>query len=428
MGFIYSVKNSISSLNANKLRTSLTVLGMVIGIAAIIIVFSAGAAIEKLILSEVESFGTDIIQTEIKIPTNKTGVASEQESATGLATGVQITTLSLEDMEDINKLPNISGGYSAIMSQKQISYSNQRKKAFLMGTNASFIDIDKTEIEEGRFYTEDEDKSLAQVTVIGSKIKKELFGESDALEKWIKIADSKYRVIGVTKERGSVLILDFDNYIYVPIKTLQKKIMGIDYVSYMVHELKNTKEGEKTAEKARAILRDNHDIAAPYNEKTGKLDVNKDDFRVVTMDEMLDILNTVTGAITILLLAIVGISLVVGGVGIMNIMYVIVSERTSEIGLRKAVGAQKKDILIQFLIESIIITLLGGILGIIIGAVISYLISKGASYYGLAWVFLIPLKSLVTALVFSIFFGVMFGLYPAKKAAEMDPITALKLE
>ncbi|MCD4694141.1 ABC transporter permease [bacterium] len=428
MDIVYSIKNSITSLSSNKVRTSLTVLGIVIGIAAIIIVFSAGAAIERLILSEVESFGTDIIQTEIKIPTSKSGMAGEQDSAAGLATGVQITTLSLEDMEDINRLPNISGGYSAILSQKQISYSSQRKKTFLMGTNASFINIDKTEIDKGRFYTEDENKSLAQVTVIGLKIKEELFGESDALGKWIKIADSKYRVIGVTKERGSVFTMDFDNYVYVPIKTLQKKLMGIDYVTYMVHKLKNTEEGDKTAEKMRAILRNNHNIEAPYNEKTEKLDVNKDDFRVTTMDEMINMLDIITSAITILLLAIVGISLVVGGVGIMNIMYVIVNERTSEIGLRKAVGAQKGDILIQFLIESIIITLLGGIIGIIIGAGISYLISKGASYYGLAWAFSIPLKSLITAFIFSIFFGVMFGLYPAKKAAEMDPITALRLE
>ncbi|MDA3803072.1 MAG: ABC transporter permease [Patescibacteria group bacterium] len=320
MDIVYSIKNSITSLSSNKVRTSLTVLGIVIGIAAIIIVFSAGAAIERLILSEVESFGTDIIETEIKIPTSKSGMAGEQESATGIATGVHITTLSLEDMEDINKLPNISGGYSAIMSQKQISYSSQRKKAFLMGTNASFVAIDKTEIDEGRFYTEDEDKSLAQVTVIGSKIKEELFGESNALGKWIKIGSSKYRVIGIAKERGAVFTMDFDSYVYIPIKTLQKKIMGIDYVLYMVHELKNTEEGDKTAEKMRAILRNNHNIEAPYNEETGKLDVNKDDFRVVTMDEMLDMLNIVTSAITILLLAIVGISLFDCGVGILNIM------------------------------------------------------------------------------------------------------------
>ena len=428
MEFSSLIKTSLLSLRANKLRTGLTVLGIVIGIAAIMIVFSAGAAIEKLILAEVESFGTDVIETEIKLPTNKTGMAGEQQSASGLVSGVQVTTLSLEDMEDIVELPNITSGYSAVMNQKQVSYSREREKAFLFGTNKSYIEIDKSEIAEGRFFTEAENDSLKEVAVIGSKIKQDLFGQSRALGEKIKIGNSKFKIIGVMEKRGSVFTLNFDEYIYLPIKTLQKKIMGIDYVTYMVHQVKNMDKADQTAERARAILRDNHNINAPYNPETGKLETNRDDFRVVTMEEMMEILNVVTDAITILLLAIVGISLVVGGVGITNIMYVIVNERTSEIGLRKSVGARKKDILVQFLIESILITLLGGILGILIGIGISYLISQGAAYYGLTWEFSIPLKSYLTALAFSLVFGVLFGLYPARKAAALDPIAALRLE
>ena len=428
MDFASLIKTSLLSLKANKLRTGLTVLGIVIGIAAIMIVFSAGAAIEKLILAEVESFGTDVIETEIKLPTNKTGMAGEQQSASGLVSGVQVTTLSLEDMEDINKLPNITGGYSAVMNQKQVSYLQERKKSFLLGTNESYIDIDKSEIATGRFFTEEENSSLKEVAVIGSKIKKDLFGQSRALGEKIKIGNSKFKIIGVMEERGSVLTLNFDEYIYIPIRVLQKKIMGVDYVTYMVHQVKNMDEADKTAERARAILRDNHNINPPYNPKTGKLETNRDDFRVVTMEEMMEMLNIITDAITILLLAIVGISLLVGGVGITNIMYVVVNERTSEIGLRKSVGARKKDVLIQFLIESILITLLGGILGILIGIGASYLISQGAGYYGLAWEFTIPIKSYLTALGFSLVFGVIFGLYPARKAATLDPITALRLE
>src|SRR6056297_3516851 len=197
MDFASLIKTSLLSLKANKLRTGLTVLGIVIGIAAIMIVFSAGAAIEKLILAEVESFGTDVIETEIKLPTNKTGMAGEQQSASGLVSGVQVTTLSLEDMEDINKLPNITGGYSAVMNQKQVSYLQERKKSFLLGTNESYIDIDKSEIATGRFFTEEENSSLKEVAVIGSKIKKDLFGQSRALGEKIKIGNSKFKIIGV---------------------------------------------------------------------------------------------------------------------------------------------------------------------------------------------------------------------------------------
>lgn len=421
------IKTAGISLKTNKLRTSLTVLGIIIGIAAIIIVFSAGAAIEKLVLSEVESFGTNIIQTEIKVPSNETGMASEQESASSIASGVTITTLTTDDMKDINELTNVKRGYSAIMSQKLATYKEKRKKSFLMGTNADFINIDKSEIDKGRFFNENEDEALARVVVIGSEIKEELFGMSQAVGERIKVGDSKYRVVGVLKERGAVFTLNFDSYIYLPIKTLQKKVMGVDYVTYMVHELYNEDEANKTADQARSILRSNHDINAPYDPKTGKVQTNKDDFRVVTMEEMMEILNTVTSAITILLLAIVGISLLVGGVGIMNIMYVVVNERTSEIGLRKAVGAKNKDILVQFLIESIIITILGGLIGVLIGILASYGISIGAKSFGLEWRFVVPLKAFITALIFSLFFGVIFGLYPAKKAAALDPITALKL-
>ncbi len=428
MNFSTLIKTSLMSLKANKLRTGLTVLGIVIGIAAIIIVFSAGAAIEELILSEVQSFGSDIIETEIKIPTDKKGLAGEQQSAASLVTGAQVTTLTLKDMKDINKLPNIEEGYSGVMNQKQVSYLNERKKIFLLGTNASYTRVDKSEVDKGRFFTENENESLAEVAVIGNKVKKDLFGPSRAIGEKISIGNSKFKIIGVMKERGSVLTLNFDEYIYIPVKTLQKKMMGIDYVVYMVHKVNNMEKANKTADKIRAILRDNHNIKPEYNEETGKVETNRDDFRVITMQEMMDMLNIITEALTFLLLAIVAISLVVGGVGIMNIMYVIVNERTGEIGLRKSVGAQKKDILIQFLIESSLITVLGGILGILVGIGASYLIYWGANSFGVDWSFVIPLKAYFTALVFSLVFGIIFGLYPAQKAANLDPITALRLE
>jgi putative ABC transport system permease protein len=181
---------------------------------------------------------------------------------------------------------------------------------------------------------------------------------------------------------------------------------------------------EVTADEIRFILRENHNISAPS--EVG--DISKDDFRVVTMTEMMEMLDVITGAITLLLLAIVIISIIVGGVGIMNIMYVIVSERTSEIGLRKAVGAKFKDIMSQFIVESILITVIGGLIGIFIGILFSYLISVGANYFGLDWRFSIPYKAYFVAFGFSLVFGVIFGVYPAAKAARMEPVEALRKE
>lgn len=414
---------SLKSMFSNKTRTALTVLGIVIGIASVIIVYSAGAGINDLVVGQIETFGTDIINTEIKMPTNKKTSNSSAAGAAELAQGVQITSLTLDDMMEVRKLPNIKNNYAGLMSQEQVSSGNEQKKAFIFGTNASYIDIDKSEVEFGRFFTEEEDKSLSQVAIIGSKMKEKLFGESEAIGKLIKIRKTKFRVIGIMKERGAVMGMDFDDYVYVPVRTLQKRIMGINHVSYFISQAEDMSRAEETAEEMRYTLRQSHDIKAE-----NKDDFNKDDFRVTTMTEMMSMMDTVTGALTLLLLAIVAISLIVGGVGILNIMYVVVSERTVEIGLRKAVGAKYSDIMWQFIFESILITIIGGIAGILIGILLSYLISVGANAYGLNWKFSIPIQSYIVALSFSFIFGIFFGVYPARKAARMDPIEALRRE
>lgn len=418
MSIISIIKTALAAMRANKVRTLLTVLGIVIGIGSVIIVYSAGAGISSLILNQVESFGTDIIETETKVPSAKKGMAADTQTSTAMAMGAQITTLNLEDLEDIKKLPNVKDGYAGIMSQEQVSYGNELRKALIFGTNASYIDIDKSEIGYGNFFTDEEDKSLAQVVVLGSKMKEKLFGSSDPIGKSIKLRKTKFRVIGVMKSRGFMMGMDFDDYIYVPIRTLQKKVMGMDYVLYIIHQLKDVSLADDTAEQARRIIRENHNITDPA----------KDDFRIMTMAEMMDTLNTITGAITLLLLAIVAISLVVGGVGIMNIMYVVVTERTAEIGLRKAVGATYRDIMLQFLTESVLITIIGGIAGIIFGIAVSFLIYWGARSYGLDWTFNVPAKAFAVSLGFSTFFGIVFGVYPARKAARLDPIAALRNE
>ena len=391
--------------------------------------YSAGDGINSLIVGQIESFGgSDMIETEIKVPSTKKGSGSEMQSATNLVMGAQVTTLTLDDMDDINKLTLIEDSYAGIIGQEQVAYKNETYKAMLMGLSASYIKLDKSEIDIGRFFTEAEDKSLSQVVVLGQKIKDTLFGETDPIGKSIKLRKKKFRVIGVLKERGAMMTFDFDNIVYLPVRTLQKKVMGINHVLYMMHKVSDTDRLDEVAEEMRYLLRENHDIAQPTEQQTGLFDTGKDDFRVVSMVESMEIMDTVTGAITLLLLAIVAISLIVGGVGIMNIMYVAVTERTAEIGLRKAVGATYADIMMQFLVESVFITVLGGIFGVIIGIIFSWLIAFGAGYAGLDWKFTIPIEAYVVALSFSTFFGIAFGLYPARKAARMDPIEALRSE
>ena len=409
---------ALKSMLANKLRTALTMLGIVIGVASVIVVYSAGEGIYKLLLSQIESFGTNIIQTEIKVPSNKKGGGAETDNAMSLASGVQITTLKMKDVEDVGKISNVAGGYGAVMSQDRVSYAGEIKRAFLFGVGASYIDIDRGEVMSGRFFSEAEDKSLATVVVLGSKIKEDLFGDADAIGRFITVHKGKYQVIGVMKERGDSFGMTFDDYVYLPLRTLQKRIMGIDHILYMIHELYDPARADETAAEAREIIRDNHDISNP----------DRDDFRVTTMDEMMDILDTITGALTILLLAIIIISLIVGGVGILNVMHVTVTERTAEIGLRKAVGANYRDIIRQFLTESVVITLSGGVIGIMVGVLISFGLALGARRFGLDWQFAVPLEAFIVSLLFSSAFGIIFGLGPAKRAARLDPVEAMRKE
>lgn len=402
----------------NKMRTGLTVLGMLIGIASIVIVFSAGEGIRSLIIGQIESFGTNIVQTEIRVPNTKTGMQAETESARAVAGGAQITSMKERDLEDLKKIPNVIDGYGAVLGQETVSYANESKGRFLFGVSASYIEIDKSEIASGYFFSDDDDKSLSQVVVLGSNAAEDIFKDQDPINKIITIKKSKYKVVGVLKKKGANMGFSFDDAIILPIKTLQKKILGTDYYMYMVHQVENPNMAEETAQIMTDILRDNHNIS----------DADKDDFRVTTMKEMLDTSKTITDGLTILLLLIVAISLLVGGVGILNVMYVIVSERTPEIGLRKAVGAKFDDIMRQFLTESVLITLIGAFLGMILGVAFSFLIYLGANYFGLDWKLVLPLKAFIVSIVFAIVFGIIFGIFPARKAAKLNPVDALRKE
>lgn len=408
MRFIIACQLAYRSLRLNILRTSLTVLGVVIGVASIIIVFSAGNMLSNLISGEIESYGTNVIQTETKAPGKATSGS------------VEVTSLKLSDMEAIDKLTNISLSYAASLAQQRVAYASESKKVFIFGTSAPYALIDtKTKLASGQFFTTDDDKSQSMVTVLGASLKEYLFGNQEAVGKSVKIGTKKFQVVGVLAEQGGgASFIDFDDVAYIPINTLHKRILGIDYAMYFMHQVVNVDKAPETAEEIKSILRERHEISDP----------EKDDFRVSTMAEMIDTLGTITDAVTYLLLAIVLISLLVGGVGIMNIMYVTVTERTPEIGLRKALGATRRDVVWQFLVESVLITFWGWVLGAVLGIIASYLLNVLAAYFKLSWEYSFPWQGIGVSLLFSLLCGFLFGYRPAKQAAKLDPVEALRIE
>lgn len=408
-----SFRIALSSLRNNLSRTFFTVLGIVIGISSVITVIGVGQGIKQYVVNQVEGFGSDLIQIEIKVPSaGKTSA----ENAVGLATGIEITTLTLDDKKAIERHPNIKDSYAGAIGQQVVNYQNVNKQVILFGASASFIDIDSSQIAEGRFYTEDEDAGLANVVVLGASIKQDIFGENDFLGKLIQIGNQKFRVIGSMKERGATFGFDMDNMIYMPTRTLQKKIMGVNHISYISAQVSDNRLIEQTADDITRLLRDRHDISSP----------DKDDFHATPITEALEVLDTVFWAITLLLIAVASVSLVVGGVGIMNIMYVSVMERIYEIGLRKAVGASSKDILYQFLWEAVLITFFGTIIGILVGIFLSLVITLAASSQGLDLALIVSPWSLLLSAGVATIIGLVFGIVPARTAAKMDVIKALR--
>ena len=410
-----SIKLAYDALMAQKTRTILTILGVSIGIAVVIAIMAAGRGLDRMVMAQLEVYSPNTMTVEVKVPSTK---KTSNENAMGQATGISITTLKEKDLEDVQKHPNIAAAYGLVMGQAVIKYQNEAKTSLIIGEGYNLQEVEKFEIDSGRLFTKDEEDSLSQVAVLGYTMKDLLFGEDDPVGKTIYIKGKPFRVVGLAAKRGAVMGFDFDKMVYLPTKTMQRRILGIDYMQEIIAKAKDMDQIKQTVVELEDIIRENHDITDP----------NKDDFAVNTMEEAATMLSSVVNGLTFLLVALVCVSLLVGGVGIMNIMYVSVTERTFEIGLRKAVGATNKDILWQFLSEAVLLTLSGGLFGIILGAILALIIYWIAISYNFIWVYSIPFFSIVLAVGFSAVIGLIFGIYPAKKAASLNPTDALRKE
>lgn len=412
-----NIKSALQSLKSNKARLALTILELAVGVIAIVVVLSTSQSIQQMVLSQLETFGSDVIQVEVKVP--NTGHTSIQ-NVSSMVQGVTITSLKHSDAESImRQMPEIESFYAGMLDQRVVGYREQTKKTLIFAEDAAAQNMDKTEVANGRFFTEEENSGLAKVVVLASNIAKELFNEENPVGNFVKIEKENYLVVGVMASRGSMMGMDYDSIIYMPIKTLQKRVLGIDYVSFIMFKTKDVDKAEQTAVEMAAIVRERHNISDPA----------MDDFAVTTMAKAAEMINTIFGGVTLLILALVSISLLVGGIGVMNVMYISVSERTFEIGLRKAIGAKKTDILWQFLWESLAISVLGGVAGLIFGIGIAYGVSYVAVLNGFSdWKFFMPVSAYVISVIFSVGTGIVFGMYPARKAANLDPIEALRQE
>ena len=409
-----ALKQAITALSINRGRTILTTLGIMIGIATVILVLSAGAGFRALINNQVASFGTNALYIQTQVPTKNKTVGSQSSSA---SSGVVITSLKQRDLDSINRVSNVVSSYGMVMGQSVASYRSNQKNVTYLGSSAERFTIDQSTLKSGRFFTNAEDTGGAQVVILGNKIADELFKQDEPVGKLMRISSLNFSVIGVYNA-SSGLGGGNDDSIFMPLNTAQKKMLGINYLVEGVIQIKDLNLSDLTAKEIGDTVRRNHGIT----------DSAKDDFKVTTQAEVMDIFNTIFSSITILLIAIAAISLIVGGVGIMNIMYVVVTERTSEIGLRKALGAKKSNILQEFLIESVLVTLLGGAIGIAFGAFLSWVVTQVAISSGLAWTFVVPMYAIGIGFGVSAAIGISFGVLPAIGAAKLDPIEALRHE
>lgn len=406
MNFINLIKISWKALMRNKTRALLTMLGIIIGIGSVIAMVSLGQSSTASINNEISSMGTNNVMVMR---------ASQRSGGVNIGTG-SVQSLKVSDVDAILAgTPYISMASPVVNASAQIVYGSNNWPGSIRGANSDYLEINKFEIASGSNFTEDDVKSSAKVCIIGKTVADNLFTNGEEpLGKIIRLGKIPAKVIGVLESKGqNQMGMDQDDVVIAPYTMVQKRMLAINYI----HSISSSAISEEASDLAVAdienILRKTHKIREGVD----------DDFEVRTQQQMLEMMNSITGMLTVLLSAIAAISLLVGGIGIMNIMYVTVTERTREIGLRMAVGAKNRDILRQFLFESVIMSLFGGIIGMLFGVSIAYI---GANMLG--WPYIISVATVAISFAVCAGIGIFFGWYPAKKAANLDPIIALRYE
>lgn len=408
----YSFKTAIAGLYANKSRSVLTILGIVIGITAIILITSIGQGAQNLILNQIQGMGS---KTIIVIP----GREPKGPSDVAQSLSDSLKEKDLAELKKKSNVPNLKQVMPIIFGGESASYGSETYRLTIFGASEFLQDVLDVSVSEGNFFTEEDIKGRSDVVVIGSKVKEQLFGQSDAIGQKIKIKGRNLRVIGVLAPKGQVSFFNFDETAIVPYTTAQQYIFGIKYFHRIFVEADSEENINKTVEDLKATLRNSHGITDP----------SKDDFFIQTQIDLVSRLSIITDILTLFLISVAAISLLVGGIGIMNIMLVSVTERTREIGLRKALGATEKNILTQFLLEAITLTTTGGIVGICLGAFLSFATSVVLSrFIGLNWSFTFSPIAAFIGFGVAASVGLIFGLYPARKASLKSPIEALRYE
>ncbi len=395
-------KMALRSLIANTMRTFLTALGMIIGVASVISMISIGEGARQQTLSTIEKFGTNII-------TIKPGRKKNRHVSSDM-----VKTLKLSDAKAIEKnIKLITGVAAQVYRSAQLKYGSKNTNTTVRGTGEKYLQLSNFTIERGRYFNQEEVRSVRKVTVIGSTVVKNLFGDVNAIGKEIKVDGNNYLVIGSTEQKGALSWFDPDDQIFIPVTTAQKRLFGIRYIQSIDVQAKEMEDLEIIKKDIDSLLRIRHGIHTDEDS----------DFHVQNSSQWLNSWGDAAKTFTYLLGGIAAISLLVGGIGIMNIMLVSITERTKEIGIRIAVGAKKSEIMEQFLIESVLISFTGGGLGILLGIIISRTVSKIGG-----WDTIISTQSIMLAFGFSVGIGIFFGFYPARKAANLNPIDALRYE
>jgi len=408
------IKTAFRALRTNLGRSILTILGIIIGVVAIVLVIALGQGAQGLILDQVKGVGANtIILRPGREPTNPSDAADTILSDS-------IKDREIEALRKKENVPDLASVAPSVVIPGLVSYQENTFRPTTLGwTTDELAEMFQIYPAQGVYFTNEDILQRSKVAVIGSRVKEKLFGQSDAVGQFIKIKGQNIRVVAVLPKRGQVSAFNVDELVLLPYSTAQKDILGINYYQEIFIRTEDGADVDQAAQDIKTTIRELHNIT----------DTSKDDFFVMTQKDIVDRLSTITQILTIFLAMIASISLVVAGIGIMNIMLVSVTERTREIGLRKALGATNKDILQQFLFESVILTVSGGAIGTLIATLLSLLASVVLQkQFNLAWPFQLPLYAIILGVGVATIVGLIFGLYPARKAAQKDPIEALRYE